>query len=114
MKGADAIIVPIVFAVFNKKQLRQQIRGRGKGSKTRRAKRYLDHFDSIWQIQSMLASDADDLDIDIIENKDQTRAVNRVTELVMDASAKQLIKQIEARRPERASNPFYPQPRHGR
>ncbi len=108
IKDADAIVVPILFAVFDKKQLKQQIKGRSKITKTRRAKRYLDHFDAIWQMQSMLASEADDLDIAVIENKGPTRAVNRVTQLVMDAAAKRLKQRIDELRPEQYTNPFYP------
>ena len=108
IQDTDAIVVPIIFAVFDKKQLKQQIKGRSKSTKTRRAKRYLDHFEAIWQMQSMLASEADDLDIDVIENKGPTRAVNRVTQLVMDAAAKRLKKRIDELRPEQFTNPFYP------
>ena len=108
MKEVDAIVVPLLFAVFNKKQLRQQTIGRGRSNKSRRAARYLENFASIWQMQSMLASEADDLDIDIVENKEQTRSVNRVIQLVMDASAKRLAGEIDKLRPDDKTNPFYP------
>ena len=104
----EAVVVPVILVVFDKKQLRRQIIGRGKANKSRRAERYLKHFDSIWQMQSMLASEADELDIDIIEVKDKSRVINRITQLVMDAAAKRLTSKIEALRPDPDSNPFYP------
>ena len=95
----DAIIASAVLTVFDKKQLRLYIKGRGQSNQARRAKRYLDNFDSIWQLQSMLASEADDLDIEIIDNSNRSKAVAHLIHLIMVATRKQLSDQITALRP---------------
>ena len=95
----DAIIASVVLTVFDKKQLKRHIKGRGQDNQARRAKRYLDNFDSIWQLQSMLASEADDLDIEIVDNSDRSKAVAHVIHLVMVAAREQLRDQITALRP---------------
>ena len=71
---ADTITIPITLAVLNRQILRDRFRGRGEKIDARRADRYLEHFDSIWRLQSYLLSEADRLQTPIIinDNKEQS------------------------------------------
>ncbi|MHC5010138.1 MAG: hypothetical protein ACYTG6_04205 [Planctomycetota bacterium] len=77
-QDTDAIVVPVMLAVLKPKHLRQRFLGRGKRQPGRRAKRYLEHFDEIWRIQSFLLSEADRLQVAIVVNDDMERAVSQV------------------------------------
>lgn len=73
-----AVIVPIMLAVLKKEQLRQRIKGRGTKVILRRAKRYLRHFDAIWELQDMLLAEADAGGVAIVANEDKEKAVRDV------------------------------------
>ncbi len=81
---SDAIVVPIVLAVPDQEMLRQRITGRGTGVPTRRAERYLEHFDSIWQLQSFFLAESDRANVAIIANIDKEVAVREVMVTVND------------------------------
>jgi 2-phosphoglycerate kinase len=81
---ADAIIVPIVLAVLKKKQLKKQLKGRGHQVTTRRAERYLDHFDDIWHLQTLLLNEADRHDIPIIPNVKPEETIQLVMDTIVD------------------------------
>ena len=83
MERTDIVVVPIVLAVLKKKQLRKQLRGRGREVASRRSERYLEHFDEIWQMQSYLVSEADEHNITIIENESRDRTVRSVLDTVV-------------------------------
>ena len=74
----NAIVIPILLAVLKKENLRQRIKGRGRQVVQRRAERYLEHFDSIWKLQSELLAEADAADVAIISNEDKDTAVRNV------------------------------------
>lgn len=80
----NAIVVPILLAVLKKENLRQRIKGRGRLVVQRRAERYLEHFDSIWKLQSELLSEADASDVSIISNEDKETAVRDVMMTIVD------------------------------
>jgi len=80
----NAIVVPIMLAVLKKDSLRQRIQGRGKQIAQRRAERYLEHFDSIWKLQSELLSEADASDVTIISNEDKETAMREVMTTIVD------------------------------
>jgi 2-phosphoglycerate kinase len=80
----NAIVVPILLAVLKKDNLRQRIKGRGRQVVQRRAERYLEHFDSIWKLQSELLSEADANDVAIISNEDKESAVRDVMTTIVD------------------------------
>ena len=67
----DALVVPIMLAVLKRKQLQSRIKGRSTKVPHRRAKRYLEHFESIWKLQSFLLSESDQADVPIISNTDR-------------------------------------------
>ncbi|UCB56140.1 MAG: (d)CMP kinase [Thiotrichales bacterium] len=67
----EALVVPVMLAVLKRKQLQTRIKGRGTDVPQRRAARYLEHFESIWKLQSFLLSEADQTDVPIISNIDR-------------------------------------------
>ena len=75
---SDAIVVHVTLAVLRSKELKARLRGRGTLVPQRRAKRYLNKFESIWTLQSFLLSEADRCDVPIITNQDKDRAVMQI------------------------------------
>lgn len=69
IESSEAVVVPICLAVLKKERLVHFIKGRSSENKQRRAKRYLESIDEILQLQTMLLSEADNEDIEIIDNK---------------------------------------------
>ncbi|MBT8046810.1 MAG: AAA family ATPase [Xanthomonadales bacterium] len=74
----DAILAHVTLAVLKPKELKSRLRGRGSQVPQRRAKRYLNKFDSVWSLQSFLLSEADRCDVPIITNNDKEKAVVQV------------------------------------
>ncbi len=62
------VVVPIMLGVIKKKKLQRRITGRSTRVPQRRAAKYLEHFDSIWGLQTYLLSEADKANIPIIVN----------------------------------------------
>jgi len=85
----DAIIVHVTLAVLRSKQLKSRLKGRGVQAPERRAKRYLNKFDSIWSLQSFLLSESDRLETAIITNDDKENAVYQVVNTIGYELAKQ-------------------------
>jgi 2-phosphoglycerate kinase len=77
-QGTDAIMAHVTLAVLRPKELKARLRGRGVEVPQRRAKRYLDKFDSIWTLQSFLLSEADRCEVPIITNQDKEKSVQQV------------------------------------
>jgi 2-phosphoglycerate kinase len=67
----DALVVPVMLAVLKRKALESRIKGRSTKVPQRRARRYLEHFESIWKLQTFLLSEADAADVPIISNLDR-------------------------------------------
>jgi 2-phosphoglycerate kinase len=76
--NSDAVLVQVMLAVLRSKDLRARLRGRGVEVPQRRAKRYLNKFESIWALQSFLLSEADRCEVPIITNQDKDRSVMQV------------------------------------
>jgi len=72
--SSDSLVVPMIVAVLKKKRLKKHLSGRGQQVSTRRAERYLEHFDKIWELQSFLLSEADRYNVPIIEYEDEDSA----------------------------------------
>ncbi len=53
------IVVPVMLAVLKEDVWRKRIQGRGRAAHQRRSQRYLESFESIWELQSHLLSEAD-------------------------------------------------------
>ncbi len=86
-----AIVVPIMLAVLNQDRLRDRFRGRGEKVDQRRAERYLDHFDSIWRLQSHLLSEADRQRIPIILSANREQVSREVMNTIISAISVQMI-----------------------
>jgi len=79
----DAIIAPIMLAVLSRKQLKKRIKGRGRRTPDRRAERYLANFDTIWQLQSFLLSEADRAGVPIVFNEDRDSTVQQAMAAIL-------------------------------
>jgi 2-phosphoglycerate kinase len=77
-KKNDAIMVHVTLAVLKSKALKSRLRGRSVEVPQRRAKRYLNKFNSIWSMQSFLLSEADRYHAPIITNDDKDKAVLQI------------------------------------
>jgi len=77
-RDSDAIVVHVTLAVLRSKELKSRLRGRGHLVPQRRAKRYLNKFESIWTLQSFLLSEADRCEVPIITNQDKDRAILQI------------------------------------
>ena len=78
----DIIVVPVMLAVIKEDLLRTRIRGRGGAVPHRRAERYLNNFDAIWQLQSHLLSEADKEHIPIVVNDDKESTVAEILRII--------------------------------
>jgi 2-phosphoglycerate kinase len=86
--GSDAIMLHVTLVVLRPRELKARLRGRGSEAPKRRAKRYLNKFDSIWRLQSFLLSEADRLNTPIIQNNDKEKAIFQIIATVNDALKK--------------------------
>lgn len=77
-----AIVVPLMLATREKKMLRKQLKRRGREKTDRKASRYLEHLDDIWELQSYLLSEADNSGIPIITNWHIEETVRDITNLI--------------------------------
>ena len=80
----DAIVVHVLLAVLKKRKLKRRLSGRAEQASERRAKRYLENFDQIWQLQSYLLSEADRTNTPIVINDDRDQAVREIMRTVLD------------------------------
>lgn len=76
--AADAVIVPLILCVLDKDTLISHVKGRRVKTRQRRAARYLEQIDDIWQLQSALLSEADGADIQIVNNLDREKTVGEI------------------------------------
>lgn len=88
-EDTDAIMAHVTLAVLKPKVLRSRLRGRGVEVPKRRAKRYLNKFESVWNLQSFLLSEADRCNVPIITNEDKDKAVHYVILQVIDVLSQQ-------------------------
>lgn len=74
----SAVVVPVVLAVVKRKLLRERIRGRSSAAPQRRSLYYLDHFDSIWKLQSHFLAEAEQANIPVIINDNRERVFREI------------------------------------
>ena len=72
-----------MLSVLSKKTLIRYIKGRKVNTRQRRATRYLKHIDDIWQLQSAILSEADNADVEIINNRDRAETVADLLKTIM-------------------------------
>jgi 2-phosphoglycerate kinase len=87
---SDAIVIPIMLAVLNRDRLQDRFRGRGEQVDERRSERYLEHFESIWRLQSYLLSEADRLQIPIVLNNNREQVIRDVMKTITGSLLSQL------------------------
>lgn len=80
----EPVIVHVMLAVLKRRKLKQHLSGRATRAVKRRAERYLEHFDEIWQLQSHLLSEADRTNTPIIVNTDREDTVREIMRAVLD------------------------------
>ncbi len=86
----DIIVVPIMLAILKQEVWRKRIQGRGRAANQRRAQRYLKSFDTIWQLQSHLLSEADGEEISIVVNDDRESTIAEVLRIIGDSLSAEL------------------------
>ncbi len=102
LKKTDAIVVPIMLSVLDQKRLRRHFKGRSKEAEKRAAKRYLDNFDLIWQLQGLILSDADTADIEIVDNIEIEETTSEICRTVVETMASHYKGRIKTLRKEYA------------
>ena len=83
----DALVVPVMLAVLKRKRLQNRLKGRSTNVPQRRAKRYLEHFESIWKLQTYLLSEADQTGVPIISNTDRDDVFREIMLYTIDKLA---------------------------
>lgn len=91
-----AIIVPVMLATLEKKLLRKQLKRRGREKTERKASRYLEHLNDIWELQSYLLSEADNSGIPIITNWHIEDTVHEILNLVSSRIMKRYPPKVQA------------------
>jgi 2-phosphoglycerate kinase len=74
----NALVVPVMLAVLDRDELKKRIRGRGVIAPRRRAERYLESFNDIWRLQSVLLNEADVAQVPILENNDKDKVFREI------------------------------------
>jgi 2-phosphoglycerate kinase len=77
-EGSEVIMVHVTLAVLRSKELKARLRGRGVLVPQRRAKRYLNKFETIWSLQAFLLSEADRCETPIVTNQDKEKSILQV------------------------------------
>ena len=80
----DMIVIPVMLAVLRRDQLKNRIQGRGGSVPQRRAKRYLQNFDAIWQLQSYLLDEADRAGVPMVSNDDKEESIREIMRIIVD------------------------------
>ena len=94
--SSSAIVVPGILAVPKRNQLRRQLKGRGLTVSTRRAERYLEHFEAIWELQAFLLAEAERHGIAIIPNVGELETVRLFMETISESLAEHFSGKPEA------------------
>lgn len=94
----DTVVVPVCLAVLDKKRLKRFIKGRSSENKQRRAKRYLQNLDEIWHLQTALLSEADNEDIEILDNRDITETSLDIIKVIIQTISARYQGEIESLR----------------
>jgi 2-phosphoglycerate kinase len=77
------IVVPLMLATMERATLRKQLERRGREATERKASRYLEALDDIWELQSYLLSEADNSSIPIITNWHIDTTIREILNLVI-------------------------------
>ncbi len=83
--ATSALVVPVILAVLKKKNLRNRLLGRSQKVPARTVQRYTENFDSIWQLQTFILSEADRLQVPIITNDEKEETIRSMMETISAA-----------------------------
>lgn len=90
MGDGDIVVVPVMLGILKQGVLRKRIRGRGGKVPQRRAERYLENFDAIWQLQAYLLSEADKEHVSIVANESRDSTVAEILSIIADTLSDRL------------------------
>ncbi len=82
--SSDVIVIPVMLATMDKASLRKRFKTRARTSTERKAEKYLDHIDDIWELQSYLLNEADRIGIPIIANQAIEETIGEVLGIISD------------------------------
>lgn len=85
----SAVVIPVMLASMKRDVLCRQLERREREKSTRKASRYLERIDDIWELQSWLLNEADRAGIAIIESTTIEETVRAVLDLVIDGIMEQ-------------------------
>jgi 2-phosphoglycerate kinase len=74
----QAIVIPIMLVVPNKKMLGKRLKRRAREQPERASSRYLKQLEKIWTLQSFLVTEAEDHEIPLIFNADIEEALQEL------------------------------------
>jgi 2-phosphoglycerate kinase len=81
---SDAIMIPIMLAVLKPAALQERFSARGEQAPDRRAERYREHFDAIWQLQTFLLAEAERWQVPIIANDEPETTLRQTMTVIID------------------------------
>jgi 2-phosphoglycerate kinase len=85
--GDDVIVIPIMLATMDRSRLRKRFKARARISEERKAEKYLNHMDDIWELQSLL-NEADRVGIPIIASEAIEETISEVLGIISDTITK--------------------------
>ncbi len=83
----DAVVVMFTLCVLDKNSWASRIKRRKVQTRQRRAARYLEKIDDIWQLQSALLSESDSADIQILNNTDGFETAREIIKTITQTIA---------------------------
>jgi 2-phosphoglycerate kinase len=86
--SGDVIVIPIMLATMDKASLRKRFKARARISEERKAEKYLNHIDDIWELQSYLLDEADRVGVPIIANQAIEETISEVLKIISDTIIK--------------------------
>lgn len=86
--SGDVIVIPIMLATMDKASLRKRFKSRARISQERKAEKYLNHIDDIWELQSYLLDEADRVGVPIIANQAIEETISEVLKIISDTIIK--------------------------
>ena len=81
---SDAIMIPIMLAVLKPADLQERFTARGEQAPDRRAERYQEHFNAIWQLQTFLLGEAEHWKVPIISNDEPETTLRQTMTVIID------------------------------
>jgi 2-phosphoglycerate kinase len=86
--GQDVIVIPIMLATMNRNSLRKRFKNRARDNAQRKADKYINHMDDIWELQSYLLNEADLAGIHIIANQSMEETIGEVLGVISNTIVK--------------------------